>query len=71
LNLLALDGTTVVVGIPEKKTPIGSSPLISARRSGSSIGGIQETQEMLDSCSKHILSSDIETIPHSESKSGI
>jgi uncharacterized zinc-type alcohol dehydrogenase-like protein len=65
LNLLALDGTMVVVGIPEKKSPIGSSTLISARRSlaGSTIGGIQETQEMLDFCSKHNLSSDIETIP--------
>jgi uncharacterized zinc-type alcohol dehydrogenase-like protein len=65
LNLLALDGTMVVVGIPEKKSPIGSSTLISARRSlaGSTIGGIQETQEMLDFCSKHNFSSDIETIP--------
>ena len=65
LNLLALDGTMVVVGIPEKKSPIGAYPLIIARRSlaGSVIGGIQETQEMLDFCSKHNLSSDIETIP--------
>ena len=46
LNLLALDGTMVVVGIPEKETPIAPSSLISARRSlaGSVIGGIQETQ---------------------------
>ena len=65
LNLLALDGTMVVVGIPEKKTPIGASTLINGRRSlaGSVIGGIRETQEMLDFCSKHNLSSDIETIP--------
>jgi alcohol dehydrogenase (NADP+) len=65
LNLLALDGTMVVVGIPEKKSPIGAYPLIIARRSlaGSVIGGIRETQEMLDFCSKHNLSSDIETIP--------
>jgi alcohol dehydrogenase (NADP+) len=65
LNLLALDGTMVVVGIPEKKSPIGVSTLINGRRSlaGSVIGGIQETQEMLDFCSKHNLSSDIETIP--------
>jgi alcohol dehydrogenase (NADP+) len=65
LNLLALDGTMVVVGIPEKKAPIGAYPLIIARRSlaGSVIGGIQETKEMLDFCSKHNLSSDIETIP--------
>jgi len=65
LNLLALDGTMVVVGIPEKKAPIGAYPLIIARRNlaGSVIGGIRETQEMLDFCSKHNLSSDIETIP--------
>jgi uncharacterized zinc-type alcohol dehydrogenase-like protein len=65
LNLLALDGTMVVVGIPEKKSPIGVSTLINGRRSlaGSVIGGIRETQEMLDFCSKHNLSSDIETIP--------
>jgi len=65
LNLLALDGTMVVVGIPEKKSPIGPSTLINGRRSlaGSVIGGIRETQEMLDFCSKHNFSSDIETIP--------
>jgi len=65
LNLLALDGTMVVVGIPEKKSPIGPSTLINGRRrlAGSVIGGIQETQEMLDFCSKHNLSSDIEIIP--------
>jgi alcohol dehydrogenase (NADP+) len=50
LNLLALDGTMVVVGLPEKETPIGASSLINARRSlaGSVIGGIRETQDMLD-----------------------
>jgi alcohol dehydrogenase (NADP+) len=65
LNLLALDGTMVVVGVPEKKTPIGAATLISSRRSlaGSVIGGIKETQEMLDFCSKHNISSDIECIP--------
>ena len=64
LNLLALDGTMVVVGVPEKKTPLGVGPLQSARRSiaGSVIGGIKETQEMLDFCSKHNISSDIECI---------
>ena len=64
LNLLALDGTMVVVGNSGKKSPIGASTLINGRRSfaGSVIGGIQETQEMLDFCSKHNLSSDIETI---------
>lgn len=68
LNLLALDGTMVVVGLPEKETSLGASPLINARRSlaGSGIGGIKETQEMLDFCSKHDISSDIELIPIQE-----
>jgi uncharacterized zinc-type alcohol dehydrogenase-like protein len=57
LNLLDLNGTMVVVGIP--------ATLIMARRSlaGSVIGGIRETQEMLDFCSKHNISSDIEVTP--------
>ena len=65
LNLLALDGTMVVVGLPEKETPLSASPLINARRSlaGSGIGGIKETQKMLDFCSKYNISSDIELIP--------
>ena len=65
LNLLGLDGTMVVVGIPEKQTPINPSTLIMARRNlaGSVIGGIRETQEMLDFCSKHNIVSDIEVTP--------
>jgi uncharacterized zinc-type alcohol dehydrogenase-like protein len=65
LNLLALDGTMIVVGLPEKETPLSASPLINARRSlaGSGIGGIKETQRMLDFCSKYNISSDIELIP--------
>jgi uncharacterized zinc-type alcohol dehydrogenase-like protein len=65
LNLLALDGTMVVVGVPEKETPIGAYSLISARRSlaGSVIGGVRETQEMLDFCSKNNIACDIELIP--------
>jgi alcohol dehydrogenase (NADP+) len=65
LNLLALDGTMVVVGLPEKETPLSASPLINARRSlaGSGIGGIKETQQMLDFCSNHNIASDIELIP--------
>jgi len=65
LSLLRLDGTMVVVGNSGKKTPIGASTLINARRSlsGSVIGGIQETQEMLDFCGKHNISSDIEITP--------
>jgi uncharacterized zinc-type alcohol dehydrogenase-like protein len=65
LNLLALDGTMVVVGLPEKETLLGASSLINARRSlaGSVIGGIRETQEMLDFCDKYNIASDIELIP--------
>ncbi len=65
LSLLRLDGTMVVVGNSGKKSPIGASTLINARRSlaGSVIGGIRETQEMLDFCSKHNIGSDIEVVP--------
>src|SRR5919198_3347104 len=65
LKLLALDGTMVVVGLPEKQMQIGAFSLTSARRSlaGSVIGGIQETQEMLDFCSNYNIVCDIELIP--------
>ncbi|MGI0018747.1 MAG: NAD(P)-dependent alcohol dehydrogenase [Nitrosotalea sp.] len=65
LELLTLDGTMVVVGIPEKQTPVGSFPLVAGRRSlaGSLIGGIKETQEMLDFCGKNNIASEIELIP--------
>jgi alcohol dehydrogenase (NADP+) len=65
LDLLALDGTMVVVGIPEKQIPLGSVSLVAGRRSlaGSLIGGIKETQEMLDFCSKNNITSEIELIP--------
>ena len=64
-KLLAVDGSLVVVGNPGKPIPIEASPLINGRRSvaGSDIGGIRETQEMLDFCAKHQLSSDVEVIP--------
>jgi alcohol dehydrogenase (NADP+) len=65
LSLLGLDGTMVIVGLPEKEMSIGAFSLINARRSiaGSVIGGIMETQEMLDFCNKHNISCDIELIP--------
>lgn len=65
LKLLALDGTMVVVGLPEKEILIAPFSLVNARRSiaGSAIGGIAETQEMLDFCSKHNITCDIELIP--------
>jgi uncharacterized zinc-type alcohol dehydrogenase-like protein len=68
LNLLALDGTMVVVGIPEEQVPVGAFSLIGGRRSlaGSLIGGIRETQEMLDFCGQHGIVCDIEKIPMSQ-----
>lgn len=65
LELLTLDGSMVVVGIPEKQTPVGSFSLVAGRRSlaGSLIGGIKETQEMLDFCAKNNIASEIELIP--------
>jgi len=62
LGLLAVDGTMVVVGAPEKPAPIAAFSLIGGRRSlaGSSIGGIKETQEMLDFCGEHGITPDIE-----------
>ena len=64
LDLLKLDGSMVLLGIPEKQVPIGATPLISRRRSlsGSMIGGIRETQEMLEFCGKHSVTSDIELV---------
>jgi uncharacterized zinc-type alcohol dehydrogenase-like protein len=65
LGLLRLDGALVVVGIPEEQVPIGAFGLIRGRISlaGSLIGGIKETQDMLDFCGKHGITSDIELIP--------
>lgn len=65
LNLLKLDGTMVLVGVPEQPATLSAFPLIWKRRSlaGSLIGGTKETQEMLDFCGKHGITSDIELIP--------
>ncbi len=65
LNLLNLDGTMVVLGVPTNPVPIAAFPLILGRRrlAGSAIGGIKETQEMLDFCSKHNIECEIELIP--------
>ena len=64
LELLKRDGTMTLVGAPEKPLPLVSFNLILRRRNlaGSLIGGIQETQEMLDFCSEHNITSDIEMI---------
>ena len=65
LKLLRVDGTMVMVGLPEKQVPVGAFPLIMGRKSlaGSAIGGIGETQEMLDFCDQHKIACDIEVIP--------
>ncbi|MEO7745235.1 MAG: NAD(P)-dependent alcohol dehydrogenase [Actinomycetota bacterium] len=64
LGLLALDGTLVQVGAPEQPMPVAAFSLIPNRRSlaGSMIGGIAQTQEMLDFCAEHGLGSEIEVI---------
>ena len=65
LNLLRRDGNVVMVGAPEKPLAVSVFGLIMGRRSlsGSPIGGITETQEMLDFCGKHNITSDVEVIP--------
>jgi uncharacterized zinc-type alcohol dehydrogenase-like protein len=64
LQLLKRDGAMVLVGIPDKPAEV-MAPLLLQRRTltGSSIGGIQETQEMLDYCASHNITSDVEVIP--------
>ncbi len=68
LGLLKREGTLIIVGAPGNPVPVSASALISGRRqiAGSLIGGIKETQEMLQFCSKHALSCDIEKISASE-----
>lgn len=65
LNFLTFDGVMVMVGLPEHAQSINLAPLITSRRKlvGSLIGGIAETQEMLDFCAKHSILSNIEIIP--------
>jgi uncharacterized zinc-type alcohol dehydrogenase-like protein len=64
LGLLKMDGSMVQVGVPEKAVPVHAFSLLFGRKSlsGSLIGGIKETQEMLDFCSKHNITSKIEKI---------
>jgi alcohol dehydrogenase (NADP+) len=63
-SLLKLDGTLVLVGAPENPLPVAAFNLLLPRRqfAGSAIGGIAETQEMLDFCAEHNIVSDIEMI---------
>jgi uncharacterized zinc-type alcohol dehydrogenase-like protein len=65
LVLLKRDGTLTQVGVPPEPLAVQVSSLIFGRRnfSGSLIGGIKETQEMLDFCGKHNITADIELIP--------
>src|SRR6266480_5603899 len=65
LSLLKLDGTLTLVGAPEQPLPVTAFNLLLPRRNfaGSAIGGIAETQEMLDFCAAHGIVSDIEMIP--------
>jgi len=65
LNLLRRDGVMVLVGAPAKPIEVQAFSLILKRRrlAGSVIGGIHETQEMLDYCAEHNIASDVEVIP--------
>jgi uncharacterized zinc-type alcohol dehydrogenase-like protein len=65
LGLLKLDGTLTLVGAPEQPLPVAAFNLLLPRRNfaGSAIGGIRETQEMLDFCARHQIAADIELIP--------
>ncbi|HET7437745.1 MAG TPA: NAD(P)-dependent alcohol dehydrogenase [Thermoanaerobaculia bacterium] len=65
LALLRIDGNLTLVGAPPKPLAVPAFALIMGRRSvsGSNIGGIAETQEMLDFCGKHNITADVEVIP--------
>ncbi|GAA4040392.1 NAD(P)-dependent alcohol dehydrogenase [Streptomyces shaanxiensis] len=68
VNLLKIEGALVNVGAPEEPVSVNVFPLIMGRRSiaGSAIGGIAETQEMLDFCAEHSFGAEIEVIAASE-----
>lgn len=65
LTLLKLDATLTLVGAPQKPLTVAAFNMILPRRNfaGSAIGGIEETQDMLDFCARHKITSDIELIP--------
>jgi uncharacterized zinc-type alcohol dehydrogenase-like protein len=65
INLLRRDGNLTIVGAPAKPLGVSALGLIMRRRSfsGSNIGGIAETQEMLDFCGQHNITADVEVIP--------
>ncbi len=65
LGLLRIEGAMVCLGVPPEPTPVAALSLIFGRKtlSGSLIGGIKETQEMLDFCAEHGVVSEVEVIP--------
>ncbi|WP_447974629.1 NAD(P)-dependent alcohol dehydrogenase [Nitrospira sp. Kam-Ns4a] len=65
LNVLKTDGTMILVGAPAERIPLGAFSLLLRRRRlvGSLIGGIRETQEMLEFCAQHQIPADVEVIP--------
>jgi alcohol dehydrogenase (NADP+) len=65
INMLARDGNITLVGAPEKPLQVSPFALLFGRRSlsGSIIGGLPETQEMLDFCGEHNITADVEVIP--------
>lgn len=65
LGMVRLEGAMVLLGVPPAPTPVSATSLIFGRKtlSGSLIGGIKETQEMLDFCAEHGIVSEIELIP--------
>ena len=65
LDLLKRDGTLTLVGAPEAPMPIGVFSLLFRRRqlAGSLIGGLRETQDMLDFCAEHGITAEVEVIP--------
>ena len=65
ISLLGRDGNLTLVGAPARPLPVAAFGLIVGRRSvsGSAIGGIPETQEMLDFCGEHNITADVEVIP--------
>jgi uncharacterized zinc-type alcohol dehydrogenase-like protein len=65
LGMVRVDGAMVLLGVPPQPAPMHAAPLIMGRRTlaGSLIGGIAETQEMLDYCAEHRITADVEVIP--------
>jgi uncharacterized zinc-type alcohol dehydrogenase-like protein len=65
IGMLGLDGNITLVGAPEKPMPVSAFALLFGRKSvsGSLIGGLAETQEMLDFCGEHGITADVEVIP--------